>query len=319
MMKSVKTCFRYSLFLLVPIFIASCSTGIEGTKAIKMSRSELRESLPDEEELLAARLTADPLGSWSVGKEFIVADNKAAVVLELPAGVPSDPDEASLAGKILKYSGTTVRPTPGGDRIVVLEFSGEGGGYRFNTSRLPEVAHESFDGLDIPMLIDLDFVARADSLLRGRTMWTRSRLWYDADGNYMEGRKFVPVTIIGVTPGSMLFPLSVTFVDDAGRHASMFMNVKDNSGLGAESRTLPSLFSMTDPKLRYPSVTPEVWQHICDGKVVLGMTKDECKLALGNPANVDAGHNWSSVIDVWGYNDGTFLQFQDGLLVNFRR
>jgi len=284
-----------------------------------MSRSELRETLPGEEELLAARLVSDPLGKWGVGKEFIVADNKAAVVLELPAGVSSDPETASLAGKILTYSGVIVRPTPGGDRVAVLEFTGEGGVYRFDTSRLPEVARRSFDGLDVPMLIDLDFVARADSLLRGRTLWTRSRLWYDADGNYIEGRKFVPVTITGVSPGSMLFPLSVGFVDGNGRHGSMFMNVKGSSGLGAESRTLPDLFSMTDPKLRYPSVTPEVWQYICDGKVALGMTKDECKLALGNPANVDAGHNWSSVIDVWGYKDGTFLQFQDGLLVNFRR
>lgn len=318
MVKSVRTSISCSLFLLVLFFLSSCSTGIEGTKTIKMSRSELRESLPDEEELLAARLTSDPVGLWHLGKEFVIADNKAAVVLELPSGVPSDPETASLAGKKLRFSGVVVRPTPGGEKVAVLEFSGDDGVYRYDTSRQPDVVGKSFDGLDVPMLIDLDFVARADSLLRGRTLWTRSRLWYDDDGNYMEGRKFVPVSIVAVNPGSMLFPLSVAFVDDAGRQASVFMNVKDNSGLGAESRTLPDLFSLTDPKLRYPSVTPEVWNNICDGKVALGMTKDECKLALGNPANVDAGHNWSSVIDVWGYNDGTFLQFQDGLLVNFR-
>ena len=75
---------------------------------------------------------------------------------------------------------------------------------------------------------------------------------------------------------------------------------------------------MTDPKLDYPSVSQETWENICNGRVALGMTKDECRLALGNPSEVDAGHNWSSVIDVWGYRDGTFLQFQDGLLINFR-
>jgi hypothetical protein len=319
MKKSLKSSLILPLTMLVTLGFAACNTGIEGTKAIKMSRSELRETMPGEEERLAAQLTSDPLRMWSVGKEFVVADNKVAVILELPAGVPADPEAAALAGKVLRYSGITARPTPGGERVAVVEFQGDKGTYRFNTSRRPEVARASFTGLDLPMLIDLDFVARADSLLRGRIMWTRSRLWYDAEGNYFDGRKYVPVTITSVEPGTMLFPLSVRFIDGDGRSASMLMNVSGSSGLGAESRTLPSLFSMVDPKLRYPSITAENWQLICDGKVALGMTKDECKLALGNPSDVDAGHNWSSVIDVWSYKDGTFLQFQDGLLVNFRR
>lgn len=296
----------------------SCNTGIEGTKAIKMSRAEMRETRPSDEDRLAAQVTSDPLRLWTTGKEFLIADNKAAVVLELPAGVYSNPDEASLVGKKLLFKGVTSRPTPGGERVAVLEFEGEGGTYRFNTSRRPEVARATFTGLDLPMIIDLGVVECADSLLKGRQLWIRTRLWYDAAGNTIDGRKFVPITVTGVSAGTMLFPLRVEFVDDKGAAASVLMNVNGTSAIGSESRTLSGLFSLTDPKLRYPSIRPEVWVNICDGRVASGMTKDECKLALGNPTEVDTGHNWNSLLDVWQYSDGTYLQFQDGLLVNFR-
>ena len=50
----------------------------------------------------------------------------------------------------------------------------------------------------------------------------------------------------------------------------------------------------------------------------LGMTKEECKLSLGNPTDVNSGHDWNSTIDFWQYPNGSYLRFQDGLLVSFR-
>ena len=88
--------------------------------------------------------------------------------------------------------------------------------------------------------------------------------------------------------------------------------------MGVESRTFPSLVSIYDPKLKYPQITAETWKLIQEGKVALGMTKEECKLSLGNPSEADSGHDWNNTIDVWSYPDGTCLHFQDGLLVNFR-
>ena len=90
------------------------------------------------------------------------------------------------------------------------------------------------------------------------------------------------------------------------------------SNRGLESRTFSTLFYLSDPKLRYPSIRRDVWDLIRNESVREGMTKEECKLALGNPDDVATGHDWSQTIDIWNYKNGTFLQFQDGLLTRFR-
>jgi hypothetical protein len=48
------------------------------------------------------------------------------------------------------------------------------------------------------------------------------------------------------------------------------------------------------------------------------MTKEECRLSLGNPAEVDTGHDYSQTLDLWKYNDGTTLWFEDGILTRIR-
>ena len=87
---------------------------------------------------------------------------------------------------------------------------------------------------------------------------------------------------------------------------------------GLESRTFADLFFVADPKIRHSSIRPEIWELICEGKVKSGMTKEECKLALGNPDDVATGHDWNQTIDIWNYKNGMYLQFQDGLLTKFR-
>ena len=47
-----------------------------------------------------------------------------------------------------------------------------------------------------------------------------------------------------------------------------------------------------------------VWEMICAGKVREGMTKEECRLSLGNPDDVDSGHDWNSTLDIWRYENG---------------
>lgn len=318
MKKRANTVLWGLLLMASAMLITGCHTGIEGTRAIKMSRSDLRETRPSEEEIFARALRSDSMAVWSPGKKFLISDSKAVLVLELPSGVPADPARASLAGDTLRFERVVSISTPGSGEVAAIEFRGDKGIYRYRTTKTMEEALKAVSGLDIPMLIDLDMVAAADTLLRGRRLWTRSGLWYDAEGNPFDGRKFVPVTVSAVRPGNMVFPLAVDIVDSDGREAYMYMNVRAGSGLGAESRTFPSLFSLTDPQSLYQDITPEIWRLIQDGRVTAGMTKLECKLSLGNPDEVNAGHDWSNTIDVWSYRDGTFLRFENGLLVDFR-
>ena len=310
---------RYSMLFLVPVLFAiSCSTGIESTKAITMSRSERRETMPGAEERMSAHITSEPLGVWRIGKKFLISDNKASVLLERVPPMSTVSGADSIAGSVLRFERVSSRLTPGGDTVAIIEFRGEECAYLYNTSRNLRVALHTLKGQDMPMMIDLDMVAAADTLLRGRKVWTRSRLWYDSVGNIIDGRKFDPVTITRVRPGIMVFPLAVEFIDEKKETATMFMNISSSDGIGAESRTFQSLFILEDPRQLYSSVSPEIWENIKTGRVSVGMTKEECRLSLGNPSEVDAGHNWSSVIDIWRYRDGTYLQFQDGLLVNYR-
>jgi hypothetical protein len=84
-------------------------------------------------------------------------------------------------------------------------------------------------------------------------------------------------------------------------------------------RSFSNLFSFTDPRRNYPNITDEYWQLITSGTVTTGMTRDECRLALGAPKDVDRQTGYSSVHEMWGYENGIYLIFEDGILVKFRR
>lgn len=165
------------------------------------------------------------------------------------------------------------------------------------------------------MLVDLDVIDSLKRKLIGKKLWTKSLLWFDTSGNRVPGKKFVEVEITDITPGDISFPIKVSFRDAAGRDACFMMNFGSEL---SKSRSFPILFSLSDPHLRYPNILPEYWDCIQRGTVVPGMSKDECRLSIGNPAAVDAGHDYTRTLDVWHYSDGRYLMFVDGLLSKYR-
>lgn len=308
---------RMILMLLCLCSLGACSTGIEGTKTIKMSREDKRLSRKSDEELLSERITSQPITDWHKGKRFLVADNKAALVYDIRSNGSSASTADSVAGAVVRLNGLASATTPGGGNVSVIELRNENLVMTYNVGRT--VANDTlFTASDMPMMIDLDMVQLADSLLRERKVWTNSRLWYDAADAKLDGEKFRPVTILSVVPGDIYFPLKVNFRTSDGVVASMLMNPSSRRPSGNESRTFPSLFLLDDPRDKYSSISEEFWNLICKGKVANGMTKTECRLALGAPSDVVSGHDWDSLLDVWKYSDGSYLQFQDGLLINFR-
>lgn len=102
----------------------------------------------------------------------------------------------------------------------------------------------------------------------------------------------------------------------SGEEAYLHMNYTSDTH---DSRNFATLFFMNDPKTKYPQISEENWAMIQKGKVSLGMTKEECKLSVGNPDELNAGHSQSQTMDVWQYSDGTYLVFTDGLLTRFRQ
>lgn len=301
-------------FILSLSSFTSCFTGVEGTKKIKLSREDRKAFAPSAEEQFFVGVRGIPLSEWEKGKEFIAADDKSILIFD-QQGLPQDPLSLKIGGKIFVYEGIDQRLGADGGQYVTIAFSNGGNMYFYNTNKTPEEIQDITSD-QIPMLIDSDMVNETRSLLVGRKFWIKSPLWYDNNGNRINGFKFVAVNITDVEPASALFPLKLRFTNEKGQYAWIFMNF-GNSGI--ESRSFPSLFSLTDIREKYPTIQDDVWEVICRGGIKTGMTKEECKLSIGNPDDVNAGHDYSQTLDLWQYSDGTVLWFEDGILTRFRR
>lgn len=297
------------------VVFSSCFTGVESTGKISLSKEDIRNIRPSDEDLFLADVKGTPLADWKPGKSFTATDNKAVLVFD-QQGLPYNPDAVALKGKTLSFTSTSTRPGPDGKLYLCIEFSNDSDTYIYNTGKQPDPALKEITSADIPMLVDNDMISRARSLMAGKTLWLRTNLWYDDEGNKIAGRKFIPVKILDISPGSVAFPLYVEFQDEDGNKAWTFMNFGNSS---TDSRSFSHVFYLNDVRKRYRNISDEVWNLICNGAIKTGMTKEECKLSIGNPTEVSSGHDYSQTLDLWHYPDGTVLWFEDGLLSRFRR
>lgn len=307
---------RYLNLVLIAflILLSSCFTGIESTKKIGMSREDKKNTAPTQEEIYFSGILGTPLVEWEGGRKFIASDDKALLIF-VPQGV-SSATENSIKGKELSFIGIESKVNAAAQLTVVLVFGDGNSFYAYDTGKEFDEAMNNVTSADIPMLIDEQMVEEARKKLLGKQFWTRSSLWYDENGERIGGKKYVPVTITEVEPGNMIFPLRLRISDGSGGTAYMFMNFGNSD---TESRAFHNLFFLTDIRKNYPAVEEETWNFISAGKVKYGMTKEECKLALGNPTDVNSGHDYSQTLDIWNYEDGTVLWFEDGRLTRFRQ
>ncbi|MCH5239528.1 MAG: hypothetical protein J1F38_04845 [Muribaculaceae bacterium] len=313
----------YWQILLVKLFFlfliltgtTSCFTGIESTKKITLSREEKKLTLPTPEEEYMMSLTSTPLKEWPTGKRFIVSDDKAILVIVPQRGIyPTPPD--SLKGKVMEFLGIESKINAAGNINVGLSFTDGAYTYDYDTGKDFEYAMEHFQSDQIPMLIDEDMILMARNLLVGQKFWIRSPLWYDKEGNRIDGKKFVEVTVTGVEPGNLVFPLQLQITTKDNNVAYVFMNFGNADN---ESRSFHNIFSLTDIKKHYPAIENDVWELICNGKVKAGMTKEEVKLSVGNPSDTSSGHDYSQTYDIWSFDNGMVLWFEDGRLVRTRQ
>lgn len=286
--------------------LSSCFTGIESTKKIEVSKEEQTIKLSSEDTILN-HISGVPIQNWKIGKEFFITDQRICDLF----GSFSNPN--LLPGKKLYFSDISIKKAPNGENILHIIFSDDNNNqYSFNSRK-------SIDNTilsdQIPMLIDLDMIKQTELLLKGKHLWTLSNLWYDTSGNAINGKKFVPVTITQVLPGNKVFPCMIVFDDQNGNTASQLINLGKS---GIESRKFADLFSLSDPRLKYPNIYDDIWTLIQNAKVKTGMSKEECRLSLGSPEYTNSGHDYSKTIDIWQYSHGAYLRFEDGILVEFR-
>ena len=303
----------YILFLSACLMLQGCFTGVESTKAITQKDVEKAYSGDNQSNSQAIEIKLDTFPNWEIGKRFFVTDNNIRRIL-----TPSQDflaDTLKLEGKQLIYDGYTIGISIDGRPIVNIHFKYGSCNLQYNTNRTMDDISSYASRFEVPFLVDLDEVQRLREKLLGQTLYIKTSIWYDIDGQMTWGRKYVKVSITDVMPGDKVFPYKVEF-DDSGRKAYVFMSYRDNY----LHRSFDDLFSQTDIRERYPLITDENWQRIINGQIAAYMTKEECRLSIGPPNNLERVPTYNGVREYWYYSNGTYLIFdEEGLLTSFRR
>lgn len=293
---------------MLPLLLSSCFTGVEGTSKINLSKKDQIATAPKAEDLYMADIEMASLGDWQPGHRFVVADEKFRLVT-------SGPGHSDISsGDTIEYvSAVAATGANGGERTIVTlrPFGKRGEEIIYSIEKPLDEARKSVNMTEMPMLIDLETVKAAERKLAGKTLWTRTAAWLDAEGSYKKGKKFDAVKVTDVAAGTSFFPIAITFEDRDGNAGKLLVNI--GSG-GNESRSFGKLFSLEDPRRLYKHITDEHWEAIQNEEVRIGMTKEECKLAIGNPSEVDTGHNYSNAVEVWQYSDGRVVWIIDGVV-----
>ena len=97
----------------------------------------------------------------------------------------------------------------------------------------------------------------------------------------------------------------------------VLLSLKTRSETG-ENRIFDRMFSFENPRLRYPTISDDIWDRITKGTLVKGMTKEECRLSIGMPEEVKQIPTYSGLREQWMYELNEYLYFEDGLLIDFR-
>lgn len=292
--------------------LTACGTGIDSTRRITAGEVERSVGPKTDEERLLADIAPEPFEQWKPGKLFVVTDDRLRLMLNNTAPA------ASLLGDTLAYLSSADRTSPTGTRVADLSFTTRAGHTVTYTSRSDSEALRQAQSVEIPFTIELSTIESVKKLLMGRQLWVLVPDRFNTDGSHMRGRKFIAVTVKDVVPGNTIYPVAVIIEEaDTGAESMLYMSVGAST---AAHRRFANLFSLSDPRLKYQSVSDTNWKAIVANTVLPGMTRDECRLAWGAPSTIDRGPTGGGYItEVWGYDNGAYLIFEDGLLREHRR
>jgi hypothetical protein len=295
---------------LLALVLTGCFTGVESTPKITADDVKREQIIVTAEQLYMDSVKPERFARWKPGKQFYVTDNKINLIFGATAK-----SDCALMGETIVYRDCRATTSVTGEEVVDLVFvDNQGHEYMYRVGMSVKEMLER-ENVEVPFTIELSVISDAKKKLQGNTYYILTSMWYDFNDEISHGRKFVPVKITDVKPGNHIYPLRLVCEDDRGVEFQLFMSL----GGGKKSpRCFSALFSFTDPHLKYPMITDEAWQNIINGKVALDMTRDESRLSLGTPKEIDRRPGYSGVREMWIYENGVFLIFEDGLLREFR-
>lgn len=305
---------RFIPIVTATLFVAvmtGCFTGIESTPKITANDVKKENITTKPEDVFLADIKPQPFGEWAEGKRFYVSDNRFDLLLS-NHGYTS----GNLAGQEIVYKDCNKVTDISGNEVAELTFASPAGEpLVYRTSSSPAAIARA-GALNVPFLVEMSVVDDVAKRLEGNTYYMTTSAWYDVEMKAIKGRKFVPVKVQRVRPGNSYYSVILDLTDEVGKPFCLYLSVGNDL---KSLRQFGSLFALTDPRVNYPSVSDETWRNIIDGKVATDMTRDECRLALGQPATVDRQVGYSTLREIWTYENGVYLIFDDGILKTFRQ
>jgi hypothetical protein len=286
-----------------------CDASAQGRRGAKREK-ELDKTF------IADNFPVCPPSRWKPGERFLFADSALNVTLR-----PEQPvlnDTTNYSGRTFYYKGVRQQTDWSGTSTIDLLFESEGKSYRFESGKtLEQFADTTYNPL-IAGLIRMAEIERADSLLRGKTLYAMTAEWNAADEASLQyARKMVPIKVTGVTAGDAYVPARVWFTDSEGR--PYYIGISLSGTLTTATRyRFERLFSWSNPRSKHKEISDEVWDLITRGKLANGMTQEEVKLSVGRPADVERVPTYSGLREQWTYRNGMMIQFQDGRISAFR-
>ena len=296
--------------LLALTTLTGCFTGVEVTP--KISDSEVRKQVgkPTPEQLFTQSAKAERPSLWRPGKQFVISDSKASIAFG-----PAMRGELLQRGDTIRFAGFSESVTLAGDTVTEIFFNSPYGTLNVR-EEVPMANVTGRDHLDVPFAIDLDLIDSFHKLLKGKTLWILTPSVYDINDEPAKGLKFDKVTVRNIVPGNDGFPLKMIFSNSAGQTRVVYMTPSSRS---LTARTFENIFSLSDPRKRYSNITDENWNKIKRQEIALDMTREECRLALGSPADVEQIGTYGGLMERWTYDNGIYLIFTDGRLTQFRK
>ncbi len=291
--------------------LTACFTGVESTPKITSSDVKREKVTVSEEQRYLADIRGEQLSAWTPGKELYVTDNKLASLL-----TPPNANGEYLRGKTLMYQGAENVTSITGEQVAELTFlTPQGRVVKYRSDASIEAINQRAS-VNLPFTIEMSVIQEVRQRLQGEEYYVVTAVWYDENDQSFFARKFVPVKVISVEPGNSVYPVKLTLLEENGIPFHLFMNVGDKS---ATTRDFASLFSFSDPHKRYPLISDATWKNIINCRVVADMTRDECRLALGSPAEIERRPSPNMLREIWSYENGMYLIFEDGILRRYGR
>ncbi len=305
----------YHILALMPtLLLSGCFTGIESTPRITSSDVKKENIQTSAEQMFLADVKYEQPMDWHPGKRFYITDSKIRLVL----GTTTPLDTSALKGKDMVFERIEKVKSVTGEDVAILRFNIEGQStdvtYDANTP-YETLMHRG--NLEIPFTVDLDMIDQIRNRLKGKTYYITTPLWYDnLTDKQVRGLRHVAVEIMDVLPGTSVYPIKVVFKpvgNDQEHNVLMTLGNKRTS-----TRNFETLFAFENPRVKYPTIDDETWGLITNSKVKIGMSKDECRLALGAPDTWGQIPTTAGMVEYWTYTEGIYLLFEDGYLSRVR-